>query len=159
MQYEVIDNHTSLAQSDPVLMTGYGCGELTLNADGGMIAGKYDRHLRVGDAIISAPVAAAGSSVRIFSDLSQVALCPGDSGGPLLSGSTAAHQSVHRRLRGVNSTLNSEAMDHGGYRIVSTIAALSSKAFTDLTHQWLACNPAGTICGINGNPGVPPCAD
>jgi len=168
LDYEVIDTHTAFGRGNPVLMTGYGCGELTLDANGGMTPGKYDRHLRIGDAVIAVPAAIpAGNSVAIFSDPTQPALCPGDSGGPLLSGATAAypstdpstHQAVHRRLRGINSTLDSQNTAQGVYRFVSTIAVLSAKAFTDLTSQWMKDNPTGTICGINGNPSVPPCAD
>ena len=168
LDYEVIDTHTTLAQGNPVLMSGYGCGELVVDANGGMTPGKYDRQLRIGDAVIAVAAAVpAGNLVEIFSDATQPALCPGDSGGPLFSGATAAHpatepsthQATHRRLRGINSTFDSQPTAQGGYRLVSTIAVLSAKAFSDLSNQWLKDNPTGTICGINGNPSVPPCRD
>lgn len=159
MTFETVETKSVLAQGDPVLMTGYGCRELIVK-NGRPSAGHADGLLRVADAVIDKPAGSEKyrpSYVTIRSSPStEPALCPGDSGGPLFSGTTSKEQVRHRLIRGVNSSI---AVDSGYF--VSRIAATGTDSFTTWANQWL--NEKATrqpkACGLNISAGDPRCTE
>lgn len=158
LRYEVVDTGTVLGSGTSVLLTGYGCGAFHMDSDGGLTLDKKDNHLRIGNALISTP-AAGVNPLEILSEATQPALCPGDSGAPMMSNVTAQHPTGQRRVAGVNSTFGTRQVTDGHYVVVSTIAALSSPSFTTLAKGWLCDNPGGVVCGINVAARAPPCAN
>jgi len=82
--------------------------------------------------------------------VSEVSICPGDSGGPLFlrSGEPLENPSAKRQIVGVNSVVgpvDGSASTSGGVSIFST---LSSQSFTSFIQSWSAKNNA-KICGFN----------
>ncbi|GLO47118.1 hypothetical protein PPUN109347_36810 [Pseudomonas putida] len=157
MTFESVDMENTLASGNPVVMTGYGCKELKIK-DGMPYAGSSDGLFRVADAVIDKPVGGerlrpSYVSIRSIASV-EPALCPGDSGGPLISGTTAELQSQNRRIRGVNSSI---AVDNGYF--ISRIAATGTGAFRVWAEQWLNDKSSykPEACGINIPPGERRC--
>ncbi|AOE85826.1 trypsin-like serine protease [Pseudomonas sp. TCU-HL1] len=149
MKYEVVDSEGALVRGSNVVMTGYGCKDLRV-VNGMPKAGEWDGHLRIGSGVIDKP---AGSSpgrpsyVTIKSIAGvEPALCPGDSGGPLLSGITAQDADNNRRIRGVNSSI---AAVEGLF--ISRISATGTSTFRSWAKDWLSKNERfrPEACGIN----------
>lgn len=149
MTYEVIDSEAALVNGSSVVMTGYGCKELKV-VNGVPKAGVSDGRLRIGDGIIDKPAGSEPgrlSYVTIRSTTSiEPALCPGDSGGPLLSGITAKNPNQSRRIRGVNSSISAVR----GY-FISRIAATGTYSFRSWAIGWLSQNNKlkPEACGLN----------
>lgn len=162
LAYEVIEAAQPLVASSDVLMTGLGCGAIALDASGQLVNSKPDQQLRIGNGTVSvaAPLDASAESnfLQIIASFDHPALCPGDSGGPLLSGVTQTAQVGLRRIRGVNSTMLPAHANTGQLVVVSRIAALASQSFRALTQEWLIQRPTDVVCGINRNAGSSPCA-
>jgi hypothetical protein len=162
LAYEVIESNAPLAHDAAVLMTGLGCAELSIDAMGGLSNSEPDQLLRVGDASVSviAPLDGGPQSnfLQILSKITQPALCPGDSGGPLLSGVTQDAQVGTRRVRGVNSTIDPVRAQNGDITLVSRVASLSTPSFRGLLQEWSTAHATDVICGVNGVPGTSPCA-
>lgn len=138
MQFEVVDTQSQLTPGSQVLLTGYGCESLRI-VDGRPQGTKADGKLRLGDVEIdkgpdSIPGAPAYVTIRSKANV-EPALCPGDSGGPLLSGITAEHANHPRRIRGVNSSLSVI-----GDVFISSIAATGTTIFRNWADRWLAKN-------------------
>lgn len=164
MRFEVIDAARPLQGHDGVLLTGYGCDHLSVK-DGNLDWTQADGKLRLGDGVIEkAPGSIAGSlgyaTIRSAHGV-QPALCPGDSGGPLLSGVAAHDPDGIRRVRGVNSSVIPEQVGAvpARYDIVSSIAATGTDIFRRFADDWLKTNKdyKPEICGINVNPGERQC--
>lgn len=149
MRFEVVEAQEPLKQGAAVLMTGYGCERLSI-VDGLLQANRADGVLRLGDARIhTAPPGVAGqlAYATIHSQVDvQPALCPGDSGGPLLSGATARDADQQRRVRGVNSSVGVQ-----GQTLVSSIAATGTPTFREWAQDWIKRNQAekAQVCGLN----------
>lgn len=164
MRFEVVDVATPLKGQDSVLLTGYGCDHLSVK-DGSLDWTKADGKLRLGDgAIEKAPGSIAGSlgyaTIRSANGI-QSALCPGDSGGPLLSGVAAHDPDGVRRLRGVNSSIYPEQVGAmpAHYDFISSIAATGTDLFRQFAEDWLKANKnyKPEICGINVKAGERQC--
>jgi hypothetical protein len=159
MTFETVDTKSVLAHGDPVLMTGYGCKELKVQ-NGVPSAGYSDGLFRIADAVIDKPAGSEKyrqSYVAIRSlPSTEPALCPGDSGGPLFSGTTSKEQGQHRLIRGVNSSI---AVDQGYF--VSRIAATGTNSFATWADQWLKEKAAfhPKACGLNVALGDPRCTE
>ncbi|MDB5872204.1 MAG: hypothetical protein JWQ07_1646 [Ramlibacter sp.] len=161
MRFEVLDADAPLKHGDSVLMTGYGCADLH-TVDGEPVYTKADGQLRLGDAAIdlataSVPDAATYATIRSRQGM-EPALCPGDSGGPLLSGITSKNPDRLRRVRGVNSSVATERIPGttpARYDFVSSVAATGTKVFRDWAEGWLRRNSASKpeLCGLNVKPG------
>jgi hypothetical protein len=162
LAYEVIDASAPLTVPSLVLMTGLGCAALSIDGSGHLVNSLPDQQLRVGDETIAtaAPLdGSAGSNfLQITSPFDHPALCPGDSGGPLLSGVTQTQQVGSRRIRGVNSTMLPARNTEGQIVVVSRVAALASPSFRGLTTEWLAQHGTDILCGVNRAAGSAPCA-
>jgi Trypsin len=163
LAYEVIESSQVLTRDFPVLMTGLGCATLSIDASGGLSNSDSDQLLRVGDGAVAviAPLDGSAESnfVQIFSTITHPALCPGDSGGPLLSGVTQAAQVGMRRVRGVNSTISTIPAKGGDVLLVSCIASLSTPSFRGLIQEWQSAHGTEQIlCGVNRAAGTSPCA-
>lgn len=173
MSFEVIDAETPLKLGDPVLMTGFGC--LTLKvSDGVLYPSRFDEALRIGDEKIASSINKWHSypayiTTRSPED-SNPALCPGDSGGPLMSGVTTRAPKGKRRVRGVNSKICTVRRDDnysmcassggtGTWDIVSVIAATGYPSFGQWAKDWIARNAdkKPIVCGLNSPAGVAPC--
>jgi hypothetical protein len=162
IDYEVVDVEEPLIPGARVLMSGFGCAKIVITATGDIQTTKSDKILRVGDeSIRNAAIGGSGlqaNFVTIASDPAiDPAICPGDSGGPLLSGATVDAQGVQRRVRGVNSIVGSERAS-SGFIALSRIAALGTPDFVTFQKQWRVDNPGKNICGLDTTAGVPPCA-
>ncbi len=158
LQYEDIDRSAPLKVDDPVLVTGYGCTSIDLDQNGHPVFGPVTNTLRVGDSAVSR---AAGSGTSNDNDYvathtkaaSGAALCPGDSGGPLMTGATLHQQNAPRRVVAVNSAVTVVSSQD----LTSWFAALTTPDFDEFLKKWLPTNGNPTVCGINATPGTFPC--
>ncbi|WP_095118878.1 trypsin-like serine protease [Pseudomonas sp. Irchel s3f10] len=157
MKFEVVDSEATLVRGSAVVMTGYGCKELKV-VNGVPSAGKADNLLRIGDGVIDKPAGSEKTrpsyvTIRSIPKI-EPALCPGDSGGPLLSGITAQNQDQNRRIRGVNSSIAVE----GDY-FVSRISATGTPSFRTWAKEWLAQKGSfkPEACGLNLSAGERQC--
>ena len=155
-----------LGLGSQVLMSGYGC--TAIRVAGGALA--YDtsdqpgsERLRMGDAKAEAVMVrdytgAPGSYLRSRSVRSEPVLCPGDSGGPLITGASLAQQTGPlRRVVGVNSMVSAVPRD-GRYDYLSFMALLGTEAFRNFAGAWTAQNPsARRVCGRDLLPGQANC--
>lgn len=171
INYEVVEPEISLNPGDKVLMTGYGCSVLNLTSDGKLNAVPERGILRIGDEKIDAAFETWKSAyVTIRSQRGrEPALCPGDSGGPLLTGATLTNPDRVRRVRGVNSSIctvqrntNSRCATMTGpgtWDIISSIAATGTPSFKPWADDWILRNQSSIpiVCGINRAAGEMPC--
>jgi hypothetical protein len=159
LEYETLDFQNALSTSAPVLITGYGCTSISLVGDKFKF-GTLDDTLRVGDETISGIPQAIGVDKDYLTTTSvaaaEPALCPGDSGGPLMSGASVAHQAVPRRIVGLNSSIQADTSG-STLDLVSRYAALRTSDFAAFLDSWLAANGAPIVCGANWAPGNWPC--
>ncbi len=164
IRFDVIDARTALTPREPVLMTGYGCSDLTVSVGGRLNWTEKAGRLRIGDEQIETPPSGGephSSYAAIRSELGrEPALCPGDSGGPLYTGATTTDASASRRVRAVNSMVESMRRPDGRFDIVSQAAVLGTSAFRGWAEDWLSRHGAKkpVVCGLNRNAGVYPCA-
>ena len=158
MIYETLDTATDLGRNAPLLLTGYGC--TNLRVEDGRIVGEFgEGRLRMGMAKADAThVGSQGghgaSYVRIRSQGTEPVLCPGDSGGPALTGATIAQRDPsNRRIVAVNSMV--EAVTSGsGHVYLSYLAPLGTDAFRSFQSTWSARKPgARRVCIGVGPPG------
>ena len=150
MRFETVD--VSQVKKDAnVLMMGYGCTDLDTKTQ--------DEILRIGNAKISRPAGGASepgavSDVAYAEILShgppEPALCPGDSGGPLVTGATVKQQTLPRRIRGVNSSI--QPVPAG---LLSRVAMLSDPRFSSWASKWIGQFPRAYICGLASTPPDP----
>jgi V8-like Glu-specific endopeptidase len=158
-QYEDIDTAKTLHVNDPILITGYGCTSVKVK-NGKVVAGDDNTQLLVGDGRVSQAPAGRGDDANYILSRSKTAddpaLCPGDSGGPLLIGATLHHQTVSRRIAAVNSTLT---VDGPSATLISRFGALATPEFTAFIDRWLSDNGRPTVCGYNVKAGTWPCRD
>jgi hypothetical protein len=158
LKYEVVDRQTSAVIGNPVLVTGYGCTSISLDPQGKPVFGPLDNTLRVGDASLSHLTGSGGDDERDYVQAhsvgpTQAALCPGDSGGPLITGATLKNQVGPRRVVGVNSSIAiASAQD-----LTSRFASLQTADFRAFSDAFLASHPGAFICGINRPAGSFPC--
>jgi trypsin len=158
LEYEDIDSTTGVAVHAAVLVTGDGCASISVQA-GKIVPGPYDFKLRVGDAIISTPVAQVGADADYLIWISrladQPALCPGDSGGPLITGATASNPTHSRLVVAVNSSITAKG---AGYTTLeSRFAALATQDFRIFLASWAHSQGHPVVCGYNQGPGQWPC--
>jgi V8-like Glu-specific endopeptidase len=158
LHYEVVDSQTVLKLNDPILVTGYGCTSINLDPNGQVIFGPVSPDLRVGNGTVS-QVAGTGTGderdyIQSHSETSsEAAICPGDSGGPLLIGATLDSQTGARRIIAVNSAISVA----GPQNLTSFYAGLATDDFRDFSSQWLGANGKPVLCGINRSAGAFPC--
>jgi Trypsin len=147
LRFETL-NFKPLKKSDPVLLVGWGCSSLSsdgVTAKGGGGAGK----LRLGDTTIARPASSYNASVDTLAVGVQPAACPGDSGGPLITGASAKAAmgpDLKRRVRGVISTVGPTEYQ-GKPAYLSTMAALSDPAFQAFATAWVKGKDV-SICGL-----------
>lgn len=138
MRFEQIDLAPAPANTK-VLMMGYGCTDLATR--------EQDNTLRIGDAKITNAAGAPGAEVAYARIIShgppEPALCPGDSGGPLMTGATTAQQTLPRRVRGVNSSI--QRVPQG---LASRVSMLSDRRFASWATTWVNQFPRAYICGL-----------
>jgi hypothetical protein len=147
MKFEQIDL-APVAANAAVLMMGYGCTDLTTK--------EQDEILRVGNATIDRAAGILGDEIAYARIVShgppEPALCPGDSGGPLMTGATLDKQTLPRRIRGVNSSVQDAPAG-----LVSRIAMLSDPRFGTWATTWISQFPDAYICGLPAGPAKQSC--
>gem|GEM_PF-1792253 len=164
LRFEVVDAGTAIGAGTPVLMTGYGCSDIRV-VDGELQWDPSDHLLRIGDASIGTAASGSGDSPTYMTirsvNATGPAVCPGDSGGPLFSGASAAQADVARRVIGVNSAVDKERRADGAYDILSFVAAVGNDTFKSWARQWIARNAdeQPILCGVNRAAGELPCRD
>jgi V8-like Glu-specific endopeptidase len=159
-QYESVDMATRVAANSSVLVTGFGCTAIAIKA-GAAVPVSLDGLLRAGDAVIASAATLAGPQGDYMTSRSktadQPALCPGDSGGPLLSKATLTNQSGPRAVIGVNSEL--KLMNGSTTDLESTFAALATPEFHQFETDWIDAQKqlhhgeALILCGITRRAG------
>lgn len=154
--FEVVDAQTPLARAAQVLLTGYGCDHVKI-VNGGLTFVKADGRLRIGDAKVDSPpdtLPDAGAYATIRSEVDEPALCPGDSGGPVMTGVTARAPDRSRRIRAVNSSLAAS-----GNELVSSVSVTGSAVFRDWALDWLRRHDRfqPQFCGMNLRAGEQRC--
>jgi len=138
-----------VAKGSAVLLMGYGCTDLATPYD-------QDSTLRVGDTAISQAPSGQGSEAAYARILSrgppEPALCPGDSGGALITGATVEQPGLVRRVRGVNSSI--EETPDG---LLSRVSMLSHPGFATWAKGWIGKFKGAYICGVSDEPADASC--
>lgn len=164
LRSEVIDAAQPLIANDVVVMTGYGCKSISIGADNEIDTGDSDNVLRIGTAHVTQPANLAGDYSDAFisivsSSSNKPIICPGDSGGPLMtSTATNAEPPKPRRVRGVNSFVTIMPGNQGVSSLASAITPLASATFRTFMATWVKEKAGRGICGFNLPAGIPPCA-
>jgi hypothetical protein len=159
---ESIDMQTQLAVSAPILMTGYGCTEIRIVGSGTLTYTRGDPKLRMNNERISQTGQRGGPEpqgvwVSTIAQENEPTLCPGDSGGPVVTGATLHAQTVSRRVAGVNSAVGWAPRNGGGWTLYSWMAPLATPEFRTFLNAFLAQHPQARICGHNLQPGLGGC--
>ncbi|MGT2515457.1 trypsin-like serine protease [Sphingomonas panni] len=90
LRYEVVETATVVPEGRQVLISGYGCKDLRIGANG-LEGLRYDNVFTIADAKVDDPN--SQGRIEIFSDgATRPSICFGDSGGPLMTGVTTATQ-------------------------------------------------------------------
>lgn len=172
LTYEVVEADTGLAAGDKVLVTGYGCTMVAV-IDGDLETIKGTRTLNIGDSFIErASGGVPGQPMYVTTrsvEAKGVSLCPGDSGGPLISGVSEKDPDGVRRVRAVNSMIATDrrmvevpATNGIGkttkavYDVVSSMSSIASPAFREWAQGWAQRNKV-SVCGINARAGTGQC--
>ncbi len=160
---ENVDVSTPLASNVQILLTGYGCTSPKILKSPDAADVDLGGLLRIGDVTITtmpaSGVADANNFVVVRSPLkSAPALCPGDSGGPVMTGATEIKQDVKRRVRGLNSSVQLDD-DGGGNFAISRVVPLDTPTFQRFSQTWLDQHQGRTICGLHGTEGFLPCRE
>ncbi len=146
---ESIDDVTAAKKDQPVLLMGYGCTSA--------VPGPPDGQLRAADATVERRQGLDPAFLTILTPVATgPALCPGDSGGPLMAGATLASQDAPRRVIGVNAgvgTFKGGSTDYWG----SYVTPLATPEFRAFVRSWIAANGNPVVCGINKPAGTGPC--
>ena len=169
--FEMIDARTPLVVGAPVLMTGYGCTDLRVENHRLRFTPDATK-FRVGEEAIWQATSGGGAEAAYVVARSeggkQPELCPGDSGGPLLSGLrlikpatpdgvATLKSSGPRRIRGVNSSIDFIDRPAPPYDFVSRIAAFAGTGFDAYATWWRGRHPNAKLCGIS--PDASQCQD
>lgn len=164
LKSEVVDTAQPLAAGDAVVMTGYGCKDIRIGVDNQVETSNFDNVLRIGTAHVTQPANPAGDYNDAFilivsSSSNKPILCPGDSGGPLITSTTAnAEPPQPRRIRGVNSTVTIKPDNQGIGSLASVVTPLASDSFRIFLSTWVKEKMGRGICGFNLPTGTPKCA-
>lgn len=151
LYFDSVDT-SPIAKDAPILLVGYGCETMSVDANGKIVPGPRTRAFRIGDETIADRAYPGSPGLLIETKGDQPALCQNDSGGPLISGATTRHQDAKRSIRGVNFSVNAGT---GAVKFRSTAIALSDPAFRELLDAWRKANPGALVCEI-GASGPPP---
>lgn len=161
MQYEVVDASDSMSEGMSVLMTGYGCAGVAIYGSS-VVTTEVDDKLRIKQATVSRMPSNATYSESFITILSrpqdQPALCPGDSGGPLLSGAHLYDAAAVRRIRAVNSRLEVEPSASPPSMVASKFAPIGTTSFAAFAGKWTK-DTGRQICGVTALAATPPCRD
>jgi len=161
---ETLELEASLTKQEPVVLIGYGCTSAWVIGNS-IEHGPSDEALRIGDSNLHAVNVAdtlvdAGTYVATRSETkSQPYICPGDSGGPMMT-----HTSVEdtlqndRRIAGVNSKLVALAHD-GHWDFYSLIAPSNQAGLGSFLTAWQdsPVRAARKVCGKGIKPGDDNC--
>lgn len=145
-----------------VILMGFGCRELRVTK------GQLDvvpdpegsKILRLGDQTIQAAGLALGSTEPLLSRTEGTGgrpnICPGDSGGPVFTGASAAKSVKGRRISGLNSAFNGDwGLSVPTPKFYSYLAPVTA-SFRRWALAW-ANERSLTVCGINRDPGFDGC--
>jgi hypothetical protein len=168
IEYENLEMKEGLSVDSRVLLTGFGCRtvERLRNPN---LPPQLKSELAIGDIrVTTLPVVARTlwdqfvaikSRLRSSSGNLEPGLCPGDSGGPVLSGATTANQIAKRRVRAVNVAVRLSDDSAAVTTAVNYVAPLATEEFRTFVKNWLKDHNGRTICGINGQEGFKPCRE
>jgi hypothetical protein len=146
LEYENLDLG-GLAQDQGILLTGFGCTEMSPNPAGGVDVVRSAQAFNFGAATVGRLPKSGHPSLESYSpNGARPAVCKGDSGGPLFTDPDGK-----RRVRAVNSTIDWTGHLPNEFTYVSTFAALD-KDFGAFATKWLAsiqkAHPEASICGL-----------
>jgi hypothetical protein len=158
VEYEDISVQSLPGPNASILVMGIGCISLSVD-HGKLVPGEFDFILRAADAHANQLPPASWANDYIMSAAStreQPALCPGDSGGPLMTGATYDDQTHHpRQIVAVNSKVSVSSPDLTQFE--SRFAALATPDFRGFLKQWMCEQQSPVVCGVNTRPGAWPC--
>lgn len=152
----------SSLESGKVVLMGFGCyGLAVVN---GKVHTKLDSGkptLRLGDQVIeSAGQSLATSGATLSRTVSRNAkepnICPGDSGGPVLTGITGSAPKAGRRISGLNSAFHGRWGGEHEPPIFYSYLAPTGSAFFGWARKW-ADDRKLIICGIQRDAGLGGC--
>ncbi|MEG3164460.1 trypsin-like serine protease [Sphingomonas sp. PB2P19] len=158
-----------------ILLTGYGCTAVEITRFGKLTYKRSDGKLRMGDERLDGIDQNSGSEPQgIWSATRTVIaispgppvpgakpapepiLCPGDSGGPVMTGATVRNQAAKRKVVAVNSALGWERTGTS-WTIYSYVAPLATPDFRAFIQQYVVDRPGLVICGYNQIGGLGGC--
>lgn len=156
---ESINATNELTSGSAILMAGYGCTDIGVNAMDELTYRDADESLRMDDerlqsTRLSARREANGVWVSTIAAGEEPTLCPGDSGGPVITGATLREQSASRRIVAVNSAVGWQRGPAQTLIFHSYMAPLASDRFHALLAQFLRRHQTAIICGHNRPAGL-----
>lgn len=164
---ESIDTVNPVTGGAAILLTGYGCTAVEITQFGKLTYKRSDGKLRMGDERLDGIDRNSGaepqgiwSATRTFivtppstpvpgaRPAPEPILCPGDSGGPVMTGATIRNQAAKRKVVAVNSALGWERTGTS-WTIYSYVAPLATPDFRAFIQKYVADRPGLVICGYN----------
>jgi len=163
--FETLNTEAPLTSGRPMVLTGYGCTSAWVIGNT-IEHGPSDKALRMADGAlhlvnVADSSGAAGSFVAARAEPREDPyICPGDSGGPMIIGTSLEHPTPRtRRLAGVNSKL--VALEHEGhFDFYSFIAPVNSASFSSFLTNWQGGGASPgyrAACGAGLQPGEDNC--
>lgn len=165
---ESLSTDISLSAGANIQMMGYGCTNLGISADGRYTYDRANGTLNMGAEKVEATSisiypAMAGIYLRALSSDGGPVLCPGDSGGPVMTGAPAG---PGRRVVAVNSALGATPEATAAKPAFNSyFAPLGSADFRSFLRDWVGqlsiTDPAKRkdrrVCGFGITPGTGGC--
>ncbi len=176
---ESLDMSTMTDVGHQILLAGYGCVNIRITAAEDLIYDPADGELRMGDDEvyrIKNSVSTEDNGIWVSSkaiwdpsnksekakqeknEKDEPTLCPGDSGGPVMTGASIDNQRASRRVVAVNSAVGWER-NGAKYNLYSFVSPLGTADFRKFLEKYLAEpeNKGTIICGYNRRPGFGGC--
>jgi hypothetical protein len=165
---ESIDDDEALGDGQRLLLTGYGCTGIRPDptSQQGFTYTPAEtpdqRTLQMGIGNVhDAGIAWANETgvwTRSRAALGQPTICPGDSGGPVVSGSEPAGDTPERRVSAVNSGV-ALAYERGVPIFYSYLAPLATSSFRGFMQDHVRRHPGLIVCGVTHRPGQGGCRE
>jgi len=146
LRFAGIDFGASPSPGREVTLAGYGCTSLIMK-DGQLTSPAFEPALSVSNAPLSASDRSGWIMVR-SAIATEPALCPGDSGGPVLDAAVTSPL-ARNSIVAVNSWIRADTSPGGATDVLSYMSPTGAAAFVHWVDTWLAAHPNAVICGRN----------